>query len=237
MSLDGNVLIENIRMLCKQRKVSISKLESDLFLSPGLISRWNKSIPALDKVMTIAEYFGVSIDDLVGRPESNLNHTNVECLLVLLYNRSMIAEIDWDILNFRNPPEELAGITSAQLFETGSCTCFAAGYREGFFLLAAAYSGNDDLLLKLFTLPDLHSRPECVCADTNMLQPLYQYLDRRFARRINSLKSDGFIDAFITDTSLTGKEPLPEEDRKITPLRAPGETGDAGNFQIPAVNI
>lgn len=230
MSLDGNVLIENIRMLCKQRKVSISKLESDLFLSPGLISRWNKSIPALDKIMTIAEYFGVSIDDLVGRPECNLNHTNIECLLVLLYNRSMVAEIDWEILNFQNPPEELAQIAPTELFETSSCTCFAAGYREGFFLLAAAYSGNGDLLLKLFTLPDPHSRPECVCADTDMLRQLYKYLDRRFSRRINSLKSDGFINAFITDTVLSGKESLSEEDRKITPLRAPGDASDASNF-------
>lgn len=230
MTLDGNVLIENIRMLCKQRKVSISKLESDLFLSPGLISRWNKSIPALDKIMTIAEYFGVSIDDLVGRPESNLNHTNIECLLVLLYNRSMIAEIDWDILNFQNLPKEMAQITPAELFETGSCTCFAASYKEGFFLLAAAYSCNGDLLLKLFTLPDTHSRPECVCADTDMLLQLYKYLNRRFFRKINSLKSDSFISAFIEDAAPAEKETLSEGDRKITPLRAPDDASDASNF-------
>lgn len=228
MSLDGNILIENIRMLCKKNKVSMSKLESDLFLSPGLISRWNKSIPALDKIITIAEYFGVSVDDLVGRSKSNLSHTNIECLLVLLYNRSMIAEIDWDILNFQNPPEKLSGITPSDLFETGNYSCYFTSFRNGFFLLAAAYSFDDDLLLRLFTFPDIHARPECVCTDVNMLRQLYEYLDRRFSRKLNSIKSDNFINAFIEDTTkVLSAEDFPLEDKKITPLR---NINDASNF-------
>ncbi|MDE7428905.1 MAG: helix-turn-helix domain-containing protein [Lachnospiraceae bacterium] len=228
MLLDGNILIENIRMLCKKNKVSMSKLESDLFLSPGLISRWNKSIPALDKVMTIAEYFGVSVDDLVGRPKSNLSHTNIERLLILLYNRSMIAEIDWDILNFQNPPEKLADIMPSDLFETDSCSCYFASFRNGFFLLAAAYSFDNNLLLKLFTFPDIHSRPECICTDVNMLHQLYEYLDRRFSRKLNNIKSDNFINAFIEDaTKALTTEDFPVEDGKITPLR---NINDASNF-------
>ena len=39
-------------------------------------------------------------------------------------------------------------------------------------------------------------------------------------------KYSAIVNAFITDTVLSGKESLSEEDRKITPLRAPGDASE-----------
>ncbi len=95
--MDGSLLVENIRALCKKNKISITKLEADLFLSPGLISRWSRNVPALDKIMDIADYFNVSLDELVGHSKGASDLTGR--LLITLENRTLSADITWEILD------------------------------------------------------------------------------------------------------------------------------------------
>lgn len=202
-------------MLCKKRNVTISKLESELFFSPGLISRWNKNIPAIDKIIDIANYFGVSIDELVGSSKETSDLTDIGRLLILLYNRSINAEINWEIFDFQNPPENLTNITPFVFFKHDSCDCYFTSYMNGFFFLAAAHSSSGNLQLALFTLPDIYCHPECVCTDTNRLAQIYEYLDRRFSKELNKLKSVNFINAFIEESSTSDMI----DDEKITPMR------------------
>ena len=63
--MNNQLLVNNIKKLCKDRNVSISTLEKDLFMSPGLISRWAKTTPTLDRVVEIANYFHVYVDYVV----------------------------------------------------------------------------------------------------------------------------------------------------------------------------
>ncbi len=60
-------LVENIKVLCTKKGISIPKLEKTLSLSNGSIYNWNKSFPSIDKVIKVADYFEVSLDELVGR--------------------------------------------------------------------------------------------------------------------------------------------------------------------------
>ena len=64
--MDNEILVKTIRSLCQSNGVSISQLESDLEFGAGLISRWIKSSPSIDKIVDIADYFQVSLDDVVG---------------------------------------------------------------------------------------------------------------------------------------------------------------------------
>lgn len=50
--------------LVKKRGITIYKLAKDLGLAPTVFSDWKtgKSKPKLDKLMKIAEYFGVSVE-------------------------------------------------------------------------------------------------------------------------------------------------------------------------------
>ena len=64
--MDNKLLVNSIRELCKKNKISISKLESDLNFGAGLISRWAKSSPSIDKIIDIADYFHISLDEVVG---------------------------------------------------------------------------------------------------------------------------------------------------------------------------
>lgn len=68
-----DVLTENIRETCRRKKISITRMESELGFSPGLISRWSKTktSPAFDKIYEIAGYLGVTINDLAYRSGEN----------------------------------------------------------------------------------------------------------------------------------------------------------------------
>lgn len=60
-------LVERIRALANQEGMNLPELEVKLGLGNGTISRWNKSKPNTDKLITIADYFNVSTDYLLGR--------------------------------------------------------------------------------------------------------------------------------------------------------------------------
>ena len=64
--MDNNRIIDSIKKLCMQNNITITKLEEQLGMSQGLISRWAKSDPSLSKIVDIADYFHVSLDEVVG---------------------------------------------------------------------------------------------------------------------------------------------------------------------------
>ena len=69
------VLIENISSLSLKNKTSINKALIDSGAGKDFIANLKKGqIPSIEKLMIIADYFGVSIDFLLGRtnnPEIN----------------------------------------------------------------------------------------------------------------------------------------------------------------------
>lgn len=60
------MILEKIRELCKQKKITPCELEKILGFGNGTIGRWNKSQPSIDKAMKVAKYFNVSLDYLSG---------------------------------------------------------------------------------------------------------------------------------------------------------------------------
>lgn len=66
------MLKERIRELCKLKGTSIPKLELELGLSSGSISKWGKSSPKAENLVKVANYFNVSVDYLLGKDEPDL---------------------------------------------------------------------------------------------------------------------------------------------------------------------
>ncbi len=217
--MNNNVLIDNIRALCKKNRISISKLESDLFLSPGLISRWTKSTPTVDKVMSIARYFGITVDELIGLSEDTSENEDIERFLTLLYNRSLTAETNWEIWDFQNPPEEIPDPMSLNFFSNKSCDSSYTEYIDGYFFLSAAHAPSGDLLLSMSILPDIYSSPYHIPCRMNKLIPIYEYLNRRFSKRLNQIKSINLMNAYTQDSNARLEEIDPSSSEKITPLR------------------
>ncbi|MEG0078351.1 MULTISPECIES: helix-turn-helix domain-containing protein [Enterococcus] len=60
-------LYERIKELAANKKISIRQLEETLKFGNGTINRWRTNTPGIDKIQKVADYFGVSVDYLLGR--------------------------------------------------------------------------------------------------------------------------------------------------------------------------
>lgn len=62
-------LVERIKLLANEKKMTISELERKTDLGNGTISRWDARTPGIDKLQKVADYFDVSTDYLLGRSD------------------------------------------------------------------------------------------------------------------------------------------------------------------------
>jgi len=62
-------LVYRIKKLCFEANLSLNKLEMNTGIGKGVISKWNTSVPAVDKVIKIADFFNVSMDYLTCRSD------------------------------------------------------------------------------------------------------------------------------------------------------------------------
>lgn len=59
------MIYTKVAQLCKQRGISIAKLEKEVGIGNGTIGRWEKSSPTVESIKKVADYFGVSVDSLI----------------------------------------------------------------------------------------------------------------------------------------------------------------------------
>ncbi|GIN94257.1 transcriptional regulator [Siminovitchia terrae] len=62
-------LVEKIKILCKEKKITVAELERKTGISNGQIRKWDNSTPGIDKLNKVADYFDVSVDYLLGRTD------------------------------------------------------------------------------------------------------------------------------------------------------------------------
>ena len=62
--------VERVKAICKERKIPISKLESDLKFSNGYIGQLRKGVFPADRLAKIASYLEVSSDYLLTGEET-----------------------------------------------------------------------------------------------------------------------------------------------------------------------
>lgn len=60
-------LLNRLRDLCKERGITIAQVERGAGLTLTTIAKWNRITPGIDKVASVADYLGISIDELLGR--------------------------------------------------------------------------------------------------------------------------------------------------------------------------
>lgn len=59
------MLYELIKSLCKDKGISIRRLERECGLSYGSVSKWNVSSPSAESLYKVANYLGTSFDILM----------------------------------------------------------------------------------------------------------------------------------------------------------------------------
>lgn len=58
-------MVDRIKALAKEKKVSISFIEQSVGIGNGIIGKWKKQSPSCDKLKLVADYLNTSIDYLV----------------------------------------------------------------------------------------------------------------------------------------------------------------------------
>ena len=58
---------ERIKVFAALNRKNIRQIEEELKITHGNLKKWQKSTPSIDSVVRMADYFGVSIDTLLGR--------------------------------------------------------------------------------------------------------------------------------------------------------------------------
>lgn len=66
-------IVDRIKKLCEEKKISIMQLELELGFSNGSISKWKKSSPKVSNLEKVAQYFSVSIDFLLGKSTTKMH--------------------------------------------------------------------------------------------------------------------------------------------------------------------
>ncbi|WP_040981015.1 helix-turn-helix domain-containing protein [Oceanobacillus jeddahense] len=62
-------LVDKIKSLCKEKKITIAELERKTGISNGQIRKWDNTTPGINKLQAVADYFDVSVDYLLGRTD------------------------------------------------------------------------------------------------------------------------------------------------------------------------
>lgn len=59
------MLFDAVKTICKEKKLSIYKLEKEANLSKGSVCKWNNSIPSADKLQRVAKILKIKADTLL----------------------------------------------------------------------------------------------------------------------------------------------------------------------------
>ena len=59
------MIVEKIRSLCNEKKITLAELERNAGIGNGVIRRWDDQNPRSDKLKLVADELNVSIDELL----------------------------------------------------------------------------------------------------------------------------------------------------------------------------
>lgn len=59
------MLFEKVNALCKNRKITIAKLERECDMGNGTVRGWKASSPSVENLKKVADYFNITVDELI----------------------------------------------------------------------------------------------------------------------------------------------------------------------------
>lgn len=59
------MLVDKVKSFCDEREITLAELERCVGLGNGTVARWDEKRPSVDRVAKVAEFFGVTVDELL----------------------------------------------------------------------------------------------------------------------------------------------------------------------------
>jgi len=72
------MVLDFINKLCEQNSTTFAQLEKELGFGNGTIRKWSESSPGIDKILKVADRFGVSVDYLIKGDSMDLSAVTVQ---------------------------------------------------------------------------------------------------------------------------------------------------------------
>ncbi len=184
--MNNEVLLSNIRELCKKNNITVAHLEKLMSMGAGTISRWNKASPSFDKIVAIARHFQMSIDQLAGYTvdEKVTAKPDEKILKVIDYLRQKTIEGEVGYSFWRDYKQEreidmlISELPCMKVDNKEMWKLLYACDGKVYFLLEVIYSLNDhydyETQIRLYLVPkDKDPYPILQCSDKMALQALY----------------------------------------------------------------
>lgn len=204
-------LVENIRRVCREKGISIMRMENDLGFSTGLISRWSKTktCPSFDKIVDIMEYLGVTYDEIMGEAEgapvrkqekSADNEYADDRVVAQLEKGSVSGNIEWERAG-RNIPFKLeAALFFPDMFCYDMHRAYYAMYKSGWFLFSVQYNEETaDVCTMVYMLAAVGADMVKLDVHEERTMKLLKLIDEELFERINQIQTDRMREDFLKE--------------------------------------
>lgn len=212
--MDNELLVKSIREICKSNNITPSQLEAELGFGAGLISRWTKSSPSLDKIVDIADYFDVSIDELIGRNQKIKEDDNYSFVLFLIeitrsktinwINNSGMYKINSSYKNIYNIDCNIKNFNN-YLIEHRKIEEFVLEYNKGFITFRSFIIWNHNSIQQydghLFIQPDEDTEPVYQECNQDQLLKLYRTIKESYGDKIPEDLAEDFKEKLYNEQS------------------------------------
>lgn len=170
---------EAVKKICKEKGISVSALEKELEWSNGVIGRWGKTSPSIDKIFAVADQLGISLDELFGvkKEKYEIKETK-DSLVSKIISLTGRHEIIWKACNRNSIHAKIV-----RDFEAGTCTDFkvySAEYKGGQMFFSIHYMDSEEGITGLephFYLSVNGQKPEEEAEEKSVLTKLLEAVD------------------------------------------------------------
>lgn len=213
--MDNNIIVDSIKKLCKDKNITVAQLEKEIGLSQGLVSKWMNTTPSLDKIVDIADYFRVSLDEVVGYKQEDV-------FLDMLHDLTNRKKIKWFVIS-KDTTEKVANIKRTfpyEYYDEEKYTekSYFTKYKNGFIIIYTFYE-NGKLInpdeLSLYIQPSENDN-EFAWQDysTYDLKSLWLDILSNMDKVPVEIKAEQFKNSFISNNSnLNSKNTIPKKYR------------------------
>jgi transcriptional regulator with XRE-family HTH domain len=214
--MDNELIVNSIKKLCDKNNIPIGQFEKEAGLSKGLISKWKEKTPSLDKIVAIADYFNVSVDEVIGR-NINIEEDLPEYDIVLsLMNLTQNETLKWQKMKYKDN-YKINDVDYEDAFEIyeDNVEIYETEYEGSYIFIVAQYVQETgkiySLDITLFIQADNNSNP--VLQDTSKsIKDLWLQVREKIIGIPDEFKSEKIKDEIINKS----KE-LQSDDSNIQP--------------------
>lgn len=199
--MDNELLSQSIKRICKDNNMTVSQLEKKLNISAGLISRWSKTSPSLDKIVDIADFFNLSIDEVIGREIKNGLDISTK-FINKIYEMTSSKKMKWQYITQHDFLIDFPYFDNIDSYEKEEF--FFTKYGNGKLILFARYDILDGAIdcfeVDIYIQADLESRLVVQQLDKNKMEELWVYIHAQSFGELDEVKAEKFKSQFLNET-------------------------------------